>query len=383
MKKMLQKYFKCSNSDWNNWIWQEKNAIQNSKALFKLLPNLSKYQKNKILKSEKFLRFKLTPHLISLIMLDNNLRPIKNDPIWNQFIPIFNKSSKVDISSYNENWELPNEMINPILQHKYFNRVNFRIQNKCLAYCMYCFEAKRVLDKDSNKKATYNNALLEHSIEYIKKRTNIQEIVISGGEPLILSNERLGFILREFRKINHIKCIRIQTRALVHNPFRINEELIDILNEFDVNAMAFHICHPNEISVDSLDILQKFITNSKRTILLAHIPLLKGINDKIAILIHLFMKLYEIGIKPYYLIHAMPDTLGAEKFRTDVQKGVKILRKIRRNYSNPSLPEYIIVHKDGKHTVPIELSGTSEFNYRNNKIKFLNWRGKWCIYDNL
>lgn len=367
---------------WNDWKWQEKNAVRSTERLFELFPKLSDNAKHQIENSTQHLRFKLTPYLLSLIQVDRFQNPLENDPIWNQFVPTFDKKAEaqIDISSFAENWEMPEEMVNPILQHKYRNRVNFRIQNSCLAYCMYCFEAKRVLDKRPTKESL-KPKYFDESIEYIKNHREVSEVVISGGEPLVLSNDKLGYILAEIRKLPQIVAIRIQTRAFVHNPFRMDDEFIQLLKNFDVTAMAFHISHPKEISKDCEKIIQRFADFGCRTMLLSHIPLLKGINDSESVLAELFMKIYALKIKPYYLLHAMPDTVGASKFRTSVRKGVHLLKKIKRNYSNPALPEYVIVHKKGKHTVPQELVGTSEFIYENGYIEFLNWKGEWCTYE--
>ena len=112
-------------------------------------------------------------------------------------------------------------------------------------------------------------------------------------------------------------------------------------------------------------------------------PLLKGINDDFHELKNLFSKLYSLKIIPYYLLHAMPDTLYPGLFRTSVKDGIHIMKQLKRNFSNPSIPEYIIVHNSGKHTIPLEINGTPEFIYEENQIKFKNWEGKWHIYKEL
>jgi len=381
MKFPIEKYFNLDS--WYDWQWQEQHATHSITKLFQFFPNLDSFIKKSIYQTEGKLRFKLTPYLLSLIQLNRlTLNPLPNDPIWTQFIPRFDQKdqSNLNIRDYVENWEMPEEMVNPILQHKYSNRVNFRIQNSCLAYCMYCFEAKRVLDVASLKES-FKLKYFDESIAYIKRHPEVEEVVISGGEPLVLSNEKLRIALSRIRDLKQIRAIRIQTRAFVHNPFRFDDELITLFKEFDVTAIAFHISHPVEISKDALQIISRFGNLGCRTILLSHIPLLKGINNDEKTLVELFMRLYTAKIKPYYLLHAMPDTVGAEKFRTSVREGVWLLRQIKRNYSNPALPEYVIVHKKGKHTVPFEMEGTSEFKYRDGFIEFMNWKGEWCTYE--
>jgi lysine 2,3-aminomutase len=366
-------------NNWDDWKWQEKFAIMSVHQLIEFFSNLDESLKNTIILNERVFKMKLTPYLISLIKTDQQGNPLPNDPIWSQFVPSFENAIST-INSLNENWEMENEMITPILQHKYYNRINIRIQNSCHSYCTYCFEAKRVLDRKTQKRP-FNINDLNVINQYLLKNKHIEEIVISGGEPLMLSNNLLEKVLQNFRNINQIKTIRIQTRVLSHNPFRLDDELIKLFIKYDVTALTFHITHPNEISNESERTIKRFVQLGCDTILLAHIPLLKSINDDSLILKELFMKLFFLKVKPYYLLHSMPDTLGANKFRTSVKKGVEIMRTLKRYYSNPAIPEYIIVHTSGKHTVPNELDGTSEFQYNDGFIKFKNWKGEWCIYD--
>lgn len=384
MRKLtpIEKKFEASDQEWKSWKWQQQNAIKTTTELIDIFPNLDTYQKDLIMFSENKMRFKITPYMLSLIELDDNQNPQIDDPIFNQYLPCWDTSIDPFLQNMKENWELDSEMITPILQHKYYNRVNFRIQNTCLGYCMYCFEAKRVLDPQQEKKA-YNPNLFLASLDYIREHPEVEEVVISGGEPLTLSNDKLDFILSELRKLHNIKFIRIQTRAFVHNPFRLDNEFIELLNKYDVMAMGVHVSHPNEITKEFIEAVERFSNLRNRTLLLGQIPLLKGINDNKRVLIELLMKLYSLKIKPYYLIHSMPYTLGAQKFRTPVRTGVKLMLDIKRKYSNPALPEYIIVHESSKHSVPLDINGSNEFQYLDGEIKFRNWKGEWHYYNDV
>ncbi len=368
--------------DWSNWKWQQKNAVTESKDLPKLFPNISPKLISKIKLVEHLLKFRITPYLASLVELDEKGNPIETDPVWKQIMPnvnLFEGTSSEMIKKFDDNWELSGEMITPMLHHKYKNRVVLRIQNNCLSYCMFCFEAKRTLDFTPNV-PSFSSKLFSKSLDYIKNNNEIQEVILSGGEPLFMSNSNLEKILIGLREIKHIKVIRLHTRVLTHNPFRFDEELIKILDKYDVTCLNVHFTHPKEVTKEVKDAMLRLDNATTRTIVLAHIPLLKGINDNSDILLSLCMKLYELKIIPYYLLHAMPNTLGAKVFRTSVKKGVEIIREIKRHYSNPAIPEYIIVHKSSKHTVPVELEGTSEFQYKEGYIKFRNYKGKWCKY---
>ena len=367
-----------SAAQWHDWRWQERAALTTVANLEHAFPGLSETERKQLRAASIGLRFKITPHMLSLMSVDDKLAPATNDPIWSQFVPTFAESGRA-IQSFEENWELPDEMVNSITQHKYRNRLNLRIQNRCLGYCMYCFEAKRVLDTQSDKDG-FTTDYFEEALNYLLAHPEIEEVVISGGEPLILSNDTLANLLGRLRRVPQIKAIRIQTRALTHNPYRLDTELVDILKRFDVTAMAFHVTHPVELNDEVKRILDSFGERGCRTMLLSHTPLLKGINDSVETLTTLFMRLFTLKIKPYYLLHAMPYTLGSQRFRTRVRRGVELLREIKRHFSNPAVPEYVIVHAKGKHTVPMELEGTSEFQYRHGVVRFRNWKGEWCEY---
>jgi len=373
---------KINIKDWTNWVWQQQSAINNIDDLKAQFPNLTEKSLNDVRFSHNLLKFKITPYMLSLIERDEYGNPKFNDPIWKQTIPssgLFKGTSSNRISEFDENWELPDEMINSMLHHKYYNRVVLRIQNNCLSYCMYCFESKRTLDITPNI-PSYSKELFQQSLEYLQKNKQIEEVILSGGEPLLMSNEKLESELIELRKIKHIRAIRIHTRVFSHNPFRIDAGLLDLFDKYDITCLNVHFSHPNEITQDVKDALKRMDNCKTRTIILAHIPLLKGINDNAKILLELFMNLYELKIIPYYLLHAMPNTLGATVFRTTVKKGVELMRQIKRKYSNPAIPEYIIVHNSSKHTVPLELEGTSEFEYHKGYIRFKNYKGNWGIY---
>lgn len=371
--------------EWSNWRWQQTNAIRDIEGIKRMFPELRQETLSIIENNIKLIRFQLTPYVISIIKADSINRYLTDNPLWKIYVPSSSKlADSTPISEFlNDNWELPADMINPILQHKYENRVNFRIQNHCLSYCLYCFEAKRVLDRESSV-GSFSEEYFTEALDYIQQHREVEEVVISGGEPLTLSNEKLDSILSKIRQIEHVRAVRIQTRAFAQNPFRIDEQFINLLNKHNVTAMGIHITHPVELTKEFVTAVDRFGRSGCRTLLLAQIPLLKGINDDEGTLIELIMSLYNLKIKPYYLLHAIPDTLFTNTFRTSVIEGVHLMRGLKRRISNPAVPEYIIVHAKGKHTVPFELEGTTEFQYSDDgTIKFRNWKGEWCKYKDI
>jgi lysine 2,3-aminomutase len=366
---------------WSDWKWQQTHAVRDTSGLKLFFPNINPSVWNTVNENGKYVRFQLTPYLLSLIQVSGSGTPIPNDPIWSIYVPTYDPIGSGPLSTIlGDNWELPEDMINPILQHKYNNRVNFRIQNRCLAYCTYCFEAKRVLDKDSTV-GSFRQDWFNEALDYIRSHGEVDEVVISGGEPLTLSNERLDDILGQIRSIRPELLLRIQTRALAQNPFRMDFGLVEIIMRHNISALGIHLTHPIELTPEFVEAVERLSAHGNRPLLLAQIPLLKGINDDVSILKDFFLRLYALKIKPYYLIHGMPETAGTDRFRTCVRRGVELMLDLKRKISNPALPEYIIVHAKGKHTVPLELNGTPEFQYLpNRRVRFLNWKREWCEY---
>ena len=221
---------------WDDWVAQEQNSIFSYENLTKQFSELSPL----LPQNAPNIKIKATPYLLSLIKKDEEGKVILNDPILKQYFPEFSglKQSNSNISVLSENWEEDSEMITPILQHKHYNRVLLRIHNSCLSYCSYCFEAKRVLDS-SSKKRNYTDTHFENSLTYIRNHSELEEVIISGGEPLSLNDSKIEYILSSIRTIPHIKSIRIHTKALVHNPFRFTNDLIFILKKFNVTAIVF------------------------------------------------------------------------------------------------------------------------------------------------
>jgi lysine 2,3-aminomutase len=378
----------ASEREWKNWEWQQRNRLNSAKDIKKYFPNFPVGEIKEIEKHEKRFRWGITPYTLSLMKKDSKGNPEPIDPIVKQTFPIRGFRSDCSPDSYDgntPNWELPEDMVTPILQHKYTEKVLFRFPDSCLGYCGFCFEVERVEDK--NKKKQKTNGLWEKSLDYIRKNPQIREVILSGGEPLLLRNEILENRLKDISSIPHVRATRLHTRALTFNPFRFDEELIEIIKKYSVNELGLHITHPNELSDTVEETLDKFDQRGYGSILKnAQIPLLKGINDNEETLKELFLKMYaDFRISPYYLLHGIPWSPSSNQYRTSVKKGVELINRMKRQIPNVAMPEYIIVHHTGKHTVPLEPDGTPEFQYTQNEqgypiIRFKNWKDNWETY---
>lgn len=379
-----------SGNEWKDWKWQQRNSIHSANQIKRFFPNFPEEELTQIGKYDKQRKWGITPYTLSLMKMDDKGDPLPSDPIVKQTFPI--RGFRLDFSedsydgSTESNWELPRDMVTPIMQHKYTNKVIIRTQNSCLGYCGFCFEVARVEDKTTTKKSV-NETIWNQSMRYIEEHQEIAEVILSGGDPLLLDNNSLDGRLSDIRSIPHVKAIRVHTRALTFNPFRIDDGLVGLFKRYRVNALGIHICHPNELTEEMKEAVNRFDNLGYGSIIkLGQTPLLNGINNDAEILKELFMRMYtEFHIKPYYLFHSIPWSPSANDYRTSVKEGVILMKALKRHIPNVAMPEYVIVHHEGKQTVPLEEDETSRFQYAQNErgkpiVRFKNWRGNLETY---
>lgn len=370
---------------WYQWSWQQKNVVTSAEELHHIFPGLSDNFIRLIREHLKSRRLRITPYALSLIQhhREDSLL-LERDPILRQLLPFW-KSEGDEIYSYDgatENWEIPDEMVTPIAQHKYTNRVIIRLSNVCHSYCQFCYESLRTLEKDSSK-LKFNLDHWESTFRYLEGNAEVGEVILSGGDPLMHNDNTLEKVFSDLRSLRRHVVIRIHTRALTYNPFRVTDTLEHLLKKYGINAFGVHVSHPNEITPDfeaSIKKIQRAIP-----IVFANIPLLRDINDDVEIMRRLCMQLYSIGVIPHYLYHFMPYSPGSQVFRTSVQKGIDIVHLLKRHISNLAVPEFVLTHSTGKYTMPL-LFEDERLPQRfvdakgNVVIQYVNWQGRLVEY---
>ncbi|NOR61544.1 MAG: radical SAM protein [Rhodobacteraceae bacterium] len=365
----------CSSkpADWYEWKWQQRNSIKTVEGLADSLLSLPVEQ---ILKNAKDRKIQITPYYLDLIQ--KQAGTLAYDRLLNQVIPFWDEEAAGGYNGQTENWELSHEMKTPVCQHKYDNRVIIRTANVCNAYCQFCFEALRTINTDHSKPAL-NKTHWHETLTYIKENTQLEEVIFSGGDPLMLSDSKLKQILMDVREARPDILIRVHSRALTFNPFRITDELLQAFESAGVNAFGIHICHPAEIT-DEFKAASRKMRNVV-PIQFANIPVLKGINDDYETLTALFLSLYRNGVVPYYLYHFMPFSPGSSEYRASVADVIGIMCRIKRRKSNIAVPEYVLPHMRGKYTVPL-LESQDEFpRFEDTEdggrvYAFTNWLGE-------
>jgi lysine 2,3-aminomutase len=385
--KRFWKHTEVPENQWSDWRWQQRNRLDSHSDLKSFFPNIAIPQQQAFRSHIQKFNLAITPYALSLIEYDDRLNPAESDPIWNQFrfLKDDERSGATDYDGTQENWEAPEEMPTPILHHKYPDRAIIRIINTCFGHCNYCYLTSRVLDKNRQKGKVGDSADWSKSLDYLQANPQIRDVLISGGDPLILENDRIDQVLTDLARIKSIQSVRINTRVLTFNPYRLDQGLAQVIKKHRVTALEIHVAHPRELSETVDERLSLLDESGYRPLILWRAPLLYGINDSEDVLKELLVKLYQRRITPYYLFHFAPYALGRTAHGVSVRRGAELLANIRREIPGPAFPQYALFHVGGKHDIPLDSGGTSEFVYTLDDkdrpiVKFKNWKNKWVTY---
>lgn len=295
-----------------------------------------------------------------------NKNNIANDPIWKQCIPNANELNDSDL---NEDPQYEKKyMPIPKLIHRYKDRALLLVTTRCTTQCRFCFR-KRYWKQGTVRRDISDNEL-KVAAKYLKDHSEIKEILLSGGDPLILSNSKLDSILKAIYSTGTIEVLRIASRVPVTNPSRINSALLKVFSKYDGIWFVTHFNHPNEVTVESMATCKKILTSGIP--ILNQTVLLKGINDNSVVLEELFRSLIKNKIKPHYLFHLDP-VKGVQHFATGIEKGLEILRYFRKNLSSVATPHFSIDLPEGGGKVSLQPT------YSKDNISFESIEGKRTI----
>lgn len=335
--KQYMKFFHATNDDWNNWAWQLQNRVVNTEQLKKIF-NLTQYEYDEIENVRKQFRFAITPYYLSLIREFN-----VNDPIYLQCIPQSKelcKNGKYDPMNESNN--------NPAgaITRRYPDRLIINVTNNCATFCRHCQRRRNIGESD-----TYiDDACLEESYRYIKKHPEIRDVLVTGGDPLTLSDMKLEYILNKIRSIKTVEIIRIGTRIPVTLPQRITNELIRILKKYGPIYMNTQFNHPFEVTEESskacLDLADNGIVLGNQMVFL------KNVNTDYYTLQLLNQLLLKIKVRPYYIFHPK-DVIGTRHFSISIKEGIDLYKQLRGNTSGLATPTYILNAEQGQGKIPL------------------------------
>jgi len=329
-----------SAEDWNDWEWQVSNRIMSLDKLQQVV-KLTDNEREGIRHSLFFLRMAITPYYSTLMNPED-----ANCPIRKQAIPTANE---LHISPEEMRDPLHEDVDSPVkgLTHRYPDRVLLLVTDQCSMYCRHCTRRRLAGETDS----PLPKELLDKAVDYIRDHKEIRDVLLSGGDPLTLSTERLEEIISKLREIPHVEIIRIGTRTPVVLPMRITEELLNMLKKYHPIWINTHFNHPVEFTDESRKALAALAD--------AGIPLgnqsvlLRGVNDCPQIMKKLVHELVKNRVRPYY-VYQCDLSRGLAHFRTSVAKGIEIIEYLRGHTSGFAVPTYVIDAPGGGGKIPIE-----------------------------
>ncbi|RBP46916.1 lysine 2,3-aminomutase [Garciella nitratireducens] len=349
---------------WNDWKWQLKNRITTVEELKKYIP-LTKQEEKTIQKSLGRLRMAITPYYLSLIDKEN-----KNDPIRKQAIP-----SELELINSPEDFVDPlhEEEDSPVpgLTHRYPDRALLLVTDQCSMYCRHCTRRRFAGQQDQPLPIKQ----IDRAIDYVKKTPAIRDVLLSGGDPLLMSDEKLEYIIKRLREIPHVKIIRIGSRTPVVMPQRITDKLVNMLKKYHPIWLNTHFNHPQEITQESKAACEKLenagIPLGNQTVLL------RGVNDCVHVMKQLMYDLIDIRVRPYY-IYQCDLSQGLRHFRTPVSKGIEIIENLRGHISGFAVPTFVVDAPGGGGKIPVMPNYI--ISQSPNKVILRNFEGKITTY---
>jgi lysine 2,3-aminomutase len=327
-------------SDWNNWRWQLQHRITTVEQLQRLMPTLTPEEFAGATLANHKLALAITPYFFNLIDPADENCPIR----W-QVIPRVEETNTAP-------WEMTDpcgeDSHSPVpgLIHRYPDRVLFLVTDRCAAYCRYCTRSRLV----SNATGYDFHPQFDKQIEYIRSHPEIRDVLLSGGDPLLFSDERLEHLLSQLRAIPHLEFLRIGTRIPIFLPQRITPELCAMLKKYHPLFVSIHSNHPRELTTEVRDALGRLAD--------AGIPLgnqsvlLRNVNDDVTVMKAQVQKLLMCRVKPYYLYQC--DLIsGSAHLRASVRKGLEIMENLRGHTTGYAVPQYVIDAPNGGGKVPV------------------------------
>jgi lysine 2,3-aminomutase len=330
---------KVGNSDWNSWQWQVRNRVTTLEELGQII-HLTDEEMEGISKVLRKYRMAITPYYASLMDPDDASCPIRMQavPTFHESIP--GRGDMLDPLAEDRNTVAAN------LVHRYPDRVLLIVTDQCSMYCRFCTRRRLVGIVDKPRPRSE----MEAAFEYIEKTPSVRDVIISGGDPLIMDEENLEGIISRLRAIPHVEIIRIGTRTPVVCPMRVTPKLIKMLKKYQPIYINTHFNHPREFSPESTRALGLLVDGglpvANQTVLLRHV------NSSATIMRNLVHGLLKHRVRPYYIFQCDLSE-GIEHFRTPISKGIEIMEMLRGHTSGMAVPTFVVDLPGGGGKVPV------------------------------
>jgi lysine 2,3-aminomutase len=329
-----------TDAEWNDWRWQLKHRITTLEQLERLMPMLTPEERAGTVLANSKLALAITPYFFNLIDPADEFCPIR----W-QVVPRIEETTTAT-------WEMSDpcgeDAHSPVpgLVHRYPDRVLFLVTDRCASYCRYCTRSRLV----SNAAGYGFHPEFDKQLDYIRRTPAIRDVLLSGGDPLLLSDEKLDYLLGELRAMPHVEFIRIGSRIPIFLPQRITPGLCAVLRKHHPLFMSVHSNHPRELTTEVREALGRLadagIPLGNQSVLLRHV------NDDVTVMRALVQKLLMCRVKPYYLYQC--DLIaGSAHLRASVRKGIEIMEGLRGHTTGYAVPQYVIDAPGGGGKVPV------------------------------
>ena len=328
-------------AQWNDWRWQARARIRSLEELSRIF-DLSNDERDAVARHQGSLPLGITPYYASLMSREDAMEPLRRT-----HIPVGSEYLKTPGEADDPLGEDGHSAV-PGLVHRYPDRVLFLATGFCSIYCRYCTRSRMVGEAGGDY--SFSRPQWEDALNYIADNPQIRDVLISGGDPLTLSDERLDYLLGRLRRIPHVEFVRLGTKVPVVLPMRITRSLIRVLKKHHPLWMSLHFTHPAELSPE--------VTEAVTRLADAGIPLgsqtvlLKGVNDSVDTLKSLYHGLLMRRVRPYYLYQCDPIT-GSSHFRTSIDKGLEIMQGLRGHTTGYAVPTYVIDAPGGGGKIPL------------------------------
>ena len=327
-------------AEWNDWHWQMRHRIR-SLEQFELMLELSESERRAIQDAGSMLPVGVTPYYFSLLDPKDPLQPLRRTvvPVVDEFLRSAGEADD----------PLSEDLYSPVssIVHRYPDRVLFLVHDHCSTYCRYCTRSRVV----GQGEMMPQRSRLQEGLDYIKRTPAVRDVLLSGGDPLTIGDDKLDWLLGELRKIPHVQFLRIGTMVPMTMPQRITPQLVRMLKRHHPLWMSIHTTHPDEVTPESVRACRRLadagIPLGSQTVLL------KGVNDNVETMKKLLHYQLMMRVRPYYLYQCDPIS-GSAHFRTTVAKGLEIIKGLRGWTSGYALPNFVIDAPGGGGKIPLQ-----------------------------
>ncbi len=346
--------------EWNDWTWQQSNAIKDLSELREKIPWLELG----VEQTSKVFQFQVTPYYLSLLDLKNPQDPLAKICLPSLAELHWREGELADPIGDRVVDQQMNHKPAPCIVHRYPDRCLLFLTPLCSSYCRYCFRREMVAKPEN----TFSANEFEESLMYIEKTSSLREVIFSGGDPLLYSDEKLKKVLVRLSRVPHLRALRLHTRFPIFNPFRVTDDLVALFKSLNKPVIFMvHTMHPREITPELKQAFQKL--RGAGVTLLNQSVLVKGCNDDVETLKELSYALCEQGVVNQYL-HVMDLARGTSHFRVPLEKAQKLIRELRGRLSGHLIPQLMLDIPGGFGKIPVENSLITEVGKENGQIVY-------------